>query len=101
VGNRIDSSLAREIGDQACRGSVEHVLIDLRELHDRFGRLGSLLAEKHLPQRVAVIDVWQNDRFTIFAEMAARRLGCDLRRFEDHHAALAWLRGAELRVMDP
>ena len=72
------------------------VLIDIRGLHDRYGRLRSLLAERHLPQRVAVVDVWQNDRFSIFAEMAARRLGCDLRRFEDHHAALAWLRSAQL-----
>ena len=30
----------------------------------------------------------------IFAERAARRLGCHLRRFEDHPTALAWLRSA-------
>jgi hypothetical protein len=42
-----------------------------------------------------VIDLWQDDRYTIFAEMAARRLGCDLRRFEDTHVALAWLRSAQ------
>jgi hypothetical protein len=95
------SAIAREIGEQARRSSVQHVLIDLRRLHDRLGRLRSLLAERHLPPRVAVIDVWQNDRFYIFAEMAARRLGCDLRRFEDHPAALAWLRSAELQGTDP
>lgn len=66
-----------------------------------FGRLRSLLAERHLPPRVAVIDVWQNDRFYTFAEMAARRLGCDLRRFEDHPAALAWLRSVERRGRAP
>jgi len=36
-----------------------------------------------------------------FASAIARRLGCDLRRFEDHHAALAWLRSAELRGRNP
>jgi hypothetical protein len=30
----------------------------------------------------------------IFAERAARRLGCHLRRFEDHRTVLAWLRSA-------
>jgi len=86
-------AIAREIGDQARLSSVQHVLIDLRKLHNRLGRLHSLLASKHLPSRVAVVDAWQSERFYIFAEMAARRLGCDLQRFEDHGAALIWLRG--------
>ena len=89
-------AIAREIGAQARLSAVEHVLIDIRRLQDRYGRLRSLLAGRHLPPRVAVIDAWQNDRFYIFAEMAARRLGCDLRRFEDHPAALAWLRSARV-----
>jgi hypothetical protein len=76
--------------------SVEHVLIDIRGLHDRRGRLRSLLAARNLPERVAVIDGWRNDRYPIFAEMAARRLGCDLRRFEDHATALAWLRSSRV-----
>jgi len=87
-------AIAREIGAQARLSAVEHVLIDIRRLHDRYGRLRSLLAAKDLPQRVAVIDGWRNDRYYIFAEMAARRLGCDLRRFDDHRTALAWLRSA-------
>jgi len=89
-------AIAREIGAQARRSSVEHVLVDIRGLHDRYGSLRSILAAKGLPQRVAVIDDWRNDRYFIFAEMAARRLGCDLRRFEDHPAALAWLRSARV-----
>jgi hypothetical protein len=85
-------AIARDIGDQARLSSVQHVLIDVRGLQDRYGRLRSLFAARHLPRRVAVIDVWENDRYYIFAEMAARRLGCELRRFEDHEHALAWLR---------
>jgi hypothetical protein len=46
---------------------------------------------RDLPKRVAVLDVWQNDRHYIFAELAARGLGCELRRFEDQTAALDWL----------
>lgn len=86
-------AIAREIGEQARLSSVHHVLIDLRKLQDRHGRLRSLLADRRLPRRVAVVDAWRNDRYYIFAEMAARRLGCDLRRFDDHDTALAWLRG--------
>ena len=85
-------AIAREIGAQARLSSVRQVLIDVRGLQDRYGRLRSLLAAKHLPKRIAVIDGWQNDRYYIFSEMAARRLGCDLRRFEDHRSALTWLR---------
>jgi len=85
-------AIAREIGAQARLAEVQHVLIDIRRLQDRYGRLRSLLAGRHLPPRVAVIDLWQNDRYYVFAEMAARRLGCHLRRFEDHASALLWLR---------
>jgi hypothetical protein len=89
-------AIAREIREQARLSSVQHVLIDIRRLQDRYGRLRSLLAAKGLPQRVAVIDSWQNDRYYIFTEMAARRLGCDLRRFEDHDTALTWLRSPKI-----
>jgi hypothetical protein len=85
-------AIAREIGEQARLSEVQQVLIDVRRLQDRQGRLRSLLATRALPRRVAVVDMWQNDRFYIFAEMAARRLGCDLRRFEDSDTALTWLR---------
>ena len=87
-------AIARDIGEQARQNSVQEVLIDLRRLHNRHGRLRALLAARSMPRRVAVIDTWQNDRFYIFAEMAARRLGCTLRRFEDHETALIWLRSS-------
>ena len=85
------ADIAREIGAQARRNAVRRVLIDVRKLRDRYGRLRSLLAGEDLPGRVAVLDNWRNDRYYIFAEMAARRLGCELRRFDDEAAALSWL----------
>jgi hypothetical protein len=85
------SAIARDIGQQAKQNSARRLLIDIRRLHDRYGRLRALLAAKDLKGRIAVIDNWQNDRYYIFAELAARRLGCDLRRFEDHSTALTWL----------
>jgi hypothetical protein len=88
-------AIARDITEQIRQSSARHVLIDIRRLRDRYGRLRSLLATRDLPPRVAVIDAWQNERYYIFAEMAARRLGCDLRRFEDHEAALSWLRSPQ------
>jgi hypothetical protein len=84
-------AIAREISEQARQSSIGQVLIDVRRLRDRYGRLRSLLAARSLPKRVAVLDVWQNDRYYIFAELAARRLGCELRRFDDERSALIWL----------
>lgn len=89
------AAIAREIGEQARQSLVRHVLIDVRRLRDRYGRLRSLLATQKLPARVAVLDVWQNDRYYIFAELAARRLGCQLRRFDDEAAALSWLQSPQ------
>jgi len=89
-------AIAREIGEQARLSSARHVLIDIRKLRDRYGRLRALLATGDLPRRIAVLDNWQNDRYYIFAEMAARRLGCHLRRFDDHDTALTWLRSPKL-----
>jgi hypothetical protein len=85
------SAIARDIGEQARRNSVRQVLIDVRRLRDRYGQLRSLLATEDLPKRVAVVDTWKHDRYYIFAELAARRLGCDLRRFDSQAAALKWL----------
>ena len=84
-------AIAREIGEQARQSAVRHVLIDVRRLRDRYGRLRALLATQDLPARIAVLDVWENDRYYIFAELAARRLGCQLRRFDDEREALSWL----------
>jgi len=87
-------AIARDIGEQARRSAVRQVLIDLRRLQDRFGRLRALLAARAAPERVAVVDDWQNDAYYVFIERAARSLGCDLRRFDDHASALAWLRAS-------
>jgi len=83
--------IARDIGEQARESSVRQVLIDVRRLQDRIGRLRSLLAAKHAPERVAVLDAEENDRYYVFAELAAHSLGCALRRFDDPAAALSWL----------
>jgi hypothetical protein len=84
-------SIAQDIGEQARSNAVRQVLIDLRRLHDRLGRLRTLLAESDAPERVAVVDSWKNDRHYVFAELAARSAGRNLRRFDDQAAALDWL----------
>ena len=86
-------AIAREIGAQARLEAVDYLLVDIRRMRDRHGRIRALLASRDLPRRIAVVDAWKNDRYYIFAELAARRLGCDLRRFEDSAHALLWLRG--------
>ncbi len=86
--------IARDIGEQARESAVRQVLIDVRRLQDRIGRLRPLLAGKDGPERIAVIDAEENDRYYVFAEIAARRVGRALRRFDDPAAALNWLRNA-------
>jgi hypothetical protein len=92
-GSTHSDAIVREIGEQARLSAADYLLIDIRRMQDRHGRIRSLLASKELPRRIAVVDAWQNDRYYIFAELAARRLGCELRRFEDAASAQAWLRG--------
>jgi hypothetical protein len=84
-------AIAREIGEQARSNAVRQVLVDVRRLHDRLGRLRALLTAGDIPQRVAVVDSWKNDRHYVFAELAARSLGRALRRFDDQAEALDWL----------
>lgn len=88
-------SIAREIGEQARSNSVRKALIDVRRLHDRLGRLRTLLAGSDAPERIAVVDSLTNDRHYVFAELAAHGFGCDLRRFDDQAAALDWLRAPD------
>ncbi len=89
--SRFADAIARDIGNQARSSSVRHVLVDVRRLHDRLGRLRALLAGKDVPERIAVVDKESNDRHYVFAELAAQAQGCLLRRFDDHGAALSWL----------
>jgi len=86
------TAIARDIGEQARKSSVRQVLIDVRKLQDRRGRLRSLLVAKGAPERIAVVDADENDRYYVFAELAARSRGCTVRRFDNQSAALSWLR---------
>ena len=87
--------IARDISDQARASSVQHVLIDVRRLKSRFGRLRTLLASHDAPRRIAVLDSWENDSHYVFLELAARSLGCELRRFDHRAEALEWLSAPE------
>jgi hypothetical protein len=83
--------IAREIGRQARENSASCLLVDVRGLRDRAGRLREVLADRNIPGRIAVIDNAANDRLYVFAEIDARSRGCVLRRFEDPDSALSWL----------
>jgi len=88
--------IARDLGAQARERAARDLLIDLRRLDDRIGSLGTLLAGRDGParaanRRIAVLDLVENDRYYVFAEMLARSLGCSLRCFADPAAAIRWL----------
>jgi hypothetical protein len=82
--------IARDIGTQARERAAGELLIDLRRLEDRVGNLGTLLGAIG-SRRIAVLDVTENDRYYVFAEMLARSLGCTLRHFADAESAISWL----------
>jgi hypothetical protein len=84
-------SIARDISEQARISCARHVLIDVRRLQDRLGRLRELLAGRSVPQRIAVVDREDNDRDYVFAELAATSKGCSLMRFDSQAEALSWL----------
>lgn len=83
--------LTREIGRQARENSTSFLLVDVRGLRDRAGRLREVLADRSIPGRIAVVDSAANERLYLFAELDARSRGCILRRFDDPDAALCWL----------
>lgn len=85
--------VAREISRQARENSTSYLLVDVRGLRDRAGRLREVLADRSIPARIAVVDSAANDRLYLFAELDARSRGCTLRRFEDPESALQWLWG--------
>ena len=90
--------IADDIAEAARREAGKHVLIDLRRLENRVGSLGALLVTRdgRAPaERVAVVDLKENDPYYVFRELAARDSGCELRYFEDAGSALRWLRGEE------
>lgn len=85
--------LAREISRQVRENSASRLLIDVRGLHDRAGRLREVLADRSIPARIAVVDSPANERLYLFAQVDARARGCLLRRFDDPDSALKWLWG--------
>jgi hypothetical protein len=87
------ASIARDIAQQAHREAVRQLLIDVRSLLGRVGTLGALLDPQGEMQgcRVAVLDVSDNDPYSVFSENAARMRGRELRYFYDAAAALRWL----------
>jgi hypothetical protein len=94
-GSSFAAAIAQDIGQVARDSAVRHVLIDVRKLRDRLGRLRSILAARHPPERIAVVDSWQHDRYYVFAELAARARGTILKRFDDEDEALVWLSAAD------
>jgi hypothetical protein len=88
---RFAHSIARDISEQARISCARDVLIDVRRLQDRLGRLRELLAGRNVPRRIAVVDRDDNDRHYVFAELAATSKGCALMRFDSQAEALSWL----------
>jgi len=90
--------IAADLAEAAEREAGKNLLVDLRRLENRVGSLGALLLtrEGRAPaERVAVVDLKENDPYYVFHELAARGGGCELRYFEDAGAALRWLRGED------
>jgi len=83
--------LARELSRQARENSTSFLLVDVRGLRDRAGRLNEVLHDRSIPARIAVVDTPANDRLYRFAELDAALRGCILRRFDDPDSALKWL----------
>jgi hypothetical protein len=91
--------IARDIAEEASRGSARRVLIDVRGLADRLGSLGALSMARCEPARisgyrVAVVDAMENDRYYALHEMAALAHGYVLRCFSSVAEAARWLRSA-------
>ena len=83
--------LTRELSRQARENSVSHLLVDVRGLRDRAGRLREVLADRSIPARIAIVDTAENERLYVFAAIDAAARGCTLRRFDDPESALEWL----------
>lgn len=89
--------VAREISRQFRENSASYLLVDVRGLRDRAGRLREVLNNRSIPSRVAVVDSAANERLYLFAEVDARMRGCELRRFDTTDAALEWLWGKPVK----
>jgi hypothetical protein len=85
--------IARDLGRQTRATAARHLIVDMRGLKDRYGRLRDLFADRDVPPRIAVLDSERNERLYVFAEIDAANRGCVLKRFEDQDAAMDWLLG--------
>jgi len=85
--------ITREISRQARENSASCLLVDVRGLRDRAGRLREVLASRSIPGRIAIVDSAANERLYRFAQIDAASRGCVLQRFEEPDAALKWLWG--------
>ena len=83
--------IAREIAEESARRAVRDLLIDVRDLMDRVGTLGTLALEASSSARVALVDTRDNERYHILSEGLARSRGYALRCFHDRASAMAWL----------
>ena len=105
AGSTIAERIAHDIAEEAGRGTVKRVLIDVRGLADRVGSLGALSMARCEPARVsgyrvAVVDAMENDRYYALHEMAALAHGYVLRCFSTVADAARWLRSAPGRSSD-
>ena len=73
---------------------MRNVLVDVRRLEDRIGKIRDLLADQDGPKRIAILDNVLNERLYVFAEIDARARGCALRRFDTQTEAMRWLEAA-------
>ena len=87
-------TIAREIRQEARRASVQHLVIDVRGLADRFGNLATLVRGTCRTRRLAVVDDEEDHAlYYPFSELAARRRKSEMRYFSDPREALAWVEG--------
>ncbi len=99
AGGACAERIAHDIVEEAGRGTVKRLLIDVRGLADRLGSLGALSMARCEPARVsgyrvAVVDAMENDRYYALHEMAALAHGYVLRCFGSVAEAARWLRSA-------
>ena len=90
-------AIARDIGREARENAVGNVLVDVRRLEDRIGKIRDLISDKDGPKRIAILDNVLNERLYVFAEIDARARGCALRRFDTQAEAMRWLEGTPQR----
>ena len=83
--------IARDIAEEAGRRAAKQLLIDVRGLVDRVGTLSTLLLGARGPDRVALVDTIDNDRWHILSEGLARSRGYSVRCFNDPASAIDWL----------